>query len=133
MESLDCSYHVYKIVNRENNSQAYVADGTGTLSHEYEWVGPISSSDLNDLPKVFVREHLDYLGRQGFTHISKESDLYMTFSFTPTSQRVFQDGHFYSTRPLNEKEQDQFCDGVKEVHKTLENYINFESEGNPLD
>ena len=133
MEDLDCSYHVYKIVDKKNDRLGYVADGTGTRSHKYEFAGPEASSDLNDLPKIFVREHLDYLKRNGFETIAKLEDLYMTFSFTPPCQKVFQLGSFYSTHPLNEKEQDQFCNGIREVYKTLDRSISLESEGNPLD
>ena len=133
MGDLDYSYHVYKIVDKENDRQSYVVDGTGTRSHEYEYVGPISSSDLNGLPKNFVREHLEYLKRNGFETVAKLEDLYMTFSFTPPCQKVFQLGSFYSTHPLDEKEQDQFCNGIREVYKTLDRSISLKCDSNPLD
>lgn len=133
MEKLDCSYHVYKMIDEESNRKSYVADGAGTRSHEYNFVGPEGSSDLSDLPKALMREHLDYLKRHGFEIVAKLEDMYMTFSFTPPCQKVFQLGSFYSVYPLDEKERDQFCKGIREVYEILDRSISLECDGNPLD
>lgn len=123
-------YHVYKIIHQERESREYVAEGPGTRSSTYEVLEPINT-DIDGLAKAVVEEHLRYLQCEGYNQVAKSEDLYMSFSFNPTCQKVMRYGEIYSAHPLTEAEQDRFCNNLKKLYDSLDNI--FENDGTVLD
>jgi len=75
------------------------------------------------LARTVLKEHLYYLQGKGYNHVAKSEDLYMSFSFEPLCQRVMRYGEIYSAHPLNEAEQDKFCNDLKELYKSLDDVV----------
>ncbi len=124
-------YHVYKITEQDQDKESYIVEDPGTRSHGYDPVEPLIA-DIDHLPKVIVRKHLYYLQGQGFDHIVKSEELYMSFSFKPICHQIFRGGDICSAQPLSKTKQDKFCDNLKHVYKSLDEVIDFKQEGNSL-
>ena len=123
-------YHIYKITKQGRRDSKYVAEGPGTHSSTREVLEPINT-DLDDLARSVLREHLFYLQDQGYNQVAKSEDLYMSFLFHTACQRIMRYGEIYFAHSLSETEQDKFCSDLKQLYKNLGDII--DNDGTALD